>query len=91
MGVDGNLLRNAGGTIIFSAFLLLGVGVLAVCFASLRGILRRLALLIIKVALPTLFFFSMLWFSFISSNPNKRPLFWSSLAGIFYFLFLQVA
>ncbi len=92
MGVDGNLLHNAGGTIAFSAILLLGAGVLAVFFTSIsmRVTLRRIALLVIKITLPALLYFSMLWINFIPSNPTKRPLFWASLTGLFYFLVLQV-
>ncbi len=90
MGVDGNYLRNAGGTIFMSAFLLMAVGVLAVCFSSMRVTLRRIALLVVRIVLPALLYFFLLWLSFIPSNPNKKPLFWVSLAGIFYFFALQI-
>jgi hypothetical protein len=89
MGVDGNYLRNAGGTIFFSTLLLLTIGVLAVFFVNLRATLRPVALLVIKVVLPASLYFSLLWLSFIPSNPNKKPLFWASLFGLFYFFALQ--
>jgi hypothetical protein len=91
MGVDANILRNAGGTFFFSAAILLVLAVLSVFLPSHRINLKQLALLVIKIVLPVMLFFTLLWFSFISTNPTKKSLFWISLTGVFYFVVLQTA
>ncbi len=91
MGVDANILRNAGGTFVFSAAILLVLALLSVFLPSHRLSLKQLVLLVIRIVLPVMLFFTLLWFSFISSNPTKKSLFWASLTGVFYFVVLQTA
>jgi hypothetical protein len=89
MGVDANFIRIAGGVIFFSAVILIVVGVLAIFLSLFRETFKQIVLFVLRLVLLPLFFFTLLWLSFIPSNPKPKGAYWSSLAGILFYLLLQ--